>query len=95
MDGLVLRLFVTGGNPRHGRVVRGVRCLCEERFCGAYDLEIIDVALDPERAEQDRILATPTLVKAAPGPVQRVIGDFTSGEQVFAELGLADRPAKT
>ena len=94
MDGLVLKLFITGGNPGHGRVVQGLRGLCERHFCGEYYLEIIDVSLDPERAEREHILATPTLVKAAPGPVQRVIGDFTSGERVLVQLGLSEPAAE-
>jgi hypothetical protein len=42
---------------------------------------------NPERAENDRVFATPTLCKVAPSPCQRVIGDFC-GKRLLGELGL-------
>jgi circadian clock protein KaiB len=44
----------------------------------------------PELAEEERILATPTLVKQLPPPLRRVIGDLTNKEKVL--FGLAVKP---
>lgn len=42
------------------------------------ELEIVDVSMDPERAEVDRIIATPTLSKLQPEPMRRVMGDMSN-----------------
>jgi len=48
--------------------------------------EIPDVLEHPQRAEDDRILATPTLIKQLPPPLRRVIGDLSDKAKVL--LGL-------
>ena len=57
---------------------------------GRYELEIVDVLEHPQRAEDERILATPTLIKQLPPPLRRVIGDLSDKEKVL--LGLEVRP---
>lgn len=44
----------------------------------------------PQKAEDDRILATPTLIKQLPPPLRRIIGDLSDKEKVL--LGLEVRP---
>jgi circadian clock protein KaiB len=41
-------------------------------------------------AEDDRILATPTLIKQLPPPLRRVIGDLSNRDKVL--LGLDVQP---
>lgn len=55
---------------------------------GRYDLSIVDVLEDPETAEEERILVTPTLVKEGPLPVQRIIGDLSDLDAVLMGLDL-------
>ncbi len=45
---------------------------------------------NPEMAENERILATPTLIKSLPLPLRRVIGDLSDKEKVL--LGLEVHP---
>lgn len=45
----------------------------------------------PEIAEQDRILATPTLIKQLPPPLRRVIGDLSDKEKVLLGLEVRQR----
>jgi circadian clock protein KaiB len=44
-------------------------------------------------AEDDRILATPTLIKRLPPPLRRVIGDLSDKQKVL--FGLEVRPDAT
>jgi circadian clock protein KaiB len=67
-----------------------LRRICEQDLGGQYQLEIIDVLEHPQRAEDDKILATPTLIKQLPPPLRRVIGDLSDKEKVL--LGLEVRP---
>jgi circadian clock protein KaiB len=57
---------------------------------GRYELEIVDVLEHPQRAEDEKILATPTLIKQLPLPLRRVIGDLSDKEKVL--MGLEVRP---
>jgi circadian clock protein KaiB len=86
----LLKLYVTGTSPRTERAIGNLRHICETELGGDYALEIIDVLENPEAAEQDRILATPTLIKTLPLPLRRVIGDLSDTEKVL--LGLEVQP---
>ncbi len=88
----VLRLYVTGMTPRSTRAISAVRSLCEELLQGRYDLEIIDVYQQPAAIRDDQIVATPTLIKAGPEPLRRLIGDMTNRVRLLSGLGL---PAET
>lgn len=91
----LLRLYVTGNTPRSLRAVINARALCEERLAGRYELEVVDIHREPERAREARIVVAPTLVRELPWPPQRIIGDLLSDREglIFA-LGLpAERPA--
>ena len=84
----LLRLFVTGASTRTATAISNLRRICDEELSGSYDLEIIDVQEQPELAEDERILATPTLIKSLPLPLRRVIGDLSDKEKVLLGLEL-------
>ena len=82
-------LFVTGHNARSLAAATNLRRVCDERFgAGAYDLEIVDVLDQPERADASRVIATPTAVRVAPLPRRRVIGDLSALDQLALALEL-------
>jgi circadian clock protein KaiB len=85
-----LKLYITGRSPRAELAIANLRRLCTEELAGCYEIEIIDVLEHPELAEDDRILATPTLIKQLPPPLRRVIGDLSNRDKVL--LGLDVRP---
>ena len=89
-DKYLLKLYVTGRTPRAERAIANLRRICETDLHGRYDLEVIDVLEHPQLAEDERILATPTLIKQLPPPLRRVIGDLSDKEKVL--LGLDLRP---
>ena len=84
----VLRLYVTGSSPRAQVAIANLRRICEQELSGQYELQIIDVLEQPQVAEDDRILATPTLIKQLPPPLRRVIGDLSDKEKVLLGLEL-------
>jgi circadian clock protein KaiB len=86
----ILKLFITGSSPRAEVAIANLRRICDEELAGEYVLEIIDVLEQPELAETDRVLATPTLIKQLPPPLRRVIGDLSDKDKVL--LGLELRP---
>jgi circadian clock protein KaiB len=83
---------VAGKTMRAEQAIANLRKICREDLDGRYELEIIDVVEFPEKAEADRILATPTLIKQLPPPLRRVIGDLSDKEKVL--LGLEVLPTQ-
>lgn len=84
----VLRLFITGMTPRSVRAIANVKKLCEERLQGRYDLEVVDLYQQPQLAQGEQIIATPTLIRKLPLPPRRIIGDMSNTERVLAGLDL-------
>jgi circadian clock protein KaiB len=86
----ILKLYVTGKTPRAETAIGNLRRICDEELKGEYELIIIDVLENPEAAEDDKILATPTLIKQLPPPLRRIIGDLSNKDKVL--LGLHVQP---
>ena len=51
-------------------------------------LEIVDISLHPERAQRAQIVAAPSLVRVAPLPEQRVIGDMSHTETLLQRFAF-------
>ena len=86
----VLRLYVAGQSPRSLRALANIRSICSERLPGQYDLEVIDLYQQPELAQDEQIVALPTLVRRSPRPYRMLIGDLSRTQDVLRELDLAD-----
>lgn len=91
----MFELYVAGDGIRSRTAVETLSSMCEERLAGRYELEVIDVLVDPERAERAKILATPTLLRSRPGPAVRIIGDLSLTRTVLAKLGVPVDPPST
>lgn len=87
----VLKLFVSGATPRSVRAIANLGRILERHLAGGYDLEVIDLYLHPEAAREHQVVAAPTLVKLAPDPVRRIIGDLSDVERVLSGLGVEPR----
>jgi circadian clock protein KaiB len=88
----LLRLYVSGTSGQAAKAVERLQRICAEELQGRYRVEVIDVLRDPDRAERDRILATPTIVKAAPAPERRVVGDLSDTRTLLSGLDLLPSP---
>lgn len=88
METHMLRLFITGKTARSQAAIQNLSEVCETYLAGRYELEIIDLLEDPEIAEIEKILQTPTLIKIYPAPTRRIIGDLSNREQLLAGLDL-------
>jgi len=89
-----LKLYITGQTPRSRRAIENLRCICEEELHGQYDMTVIDVLDRPQLAEDEKILATPTVVKELPAPMRRIIGDLSDAESVLLGLDLQPRDSQ-
>jgi circadian clock protein KaiB len=89
----VLKLYVSGMTPRSRRAIENLQKLCEEHLPDGYDLDIIDIYQQPGLAKGAQIVAVPTLVRALPLPLRRVIGDLSDPGRILLVLGVAPAPS--
>ena len=88
MSDYLLRLYITGHTPRSVQAVRNLERICKEELEGRYELIVIDVLERPQLAEDEKILATPTLIKELPEPLRRIIGDMSDTGRVLLGLDM-------
>jgi circadian clock protein KaiB len=84
----LLRLFVTGATPLSRRAILNINAICNERLKGKYDLEVIDIHQHPALAQDEEVMAAPTLIKDMPLPLRRIVGDLSDHDSLLAELDL-------
>ncbi len=89
MNKFKLRLYVTGKTPKSERAIANLKEICERDLKDLYELQIIDVLESPQLAENEKILATPTVIKELPPPLKRIIGDLSNSEKVLLGLDLS------
>jgi circadian clock protein KaiB len=89
-DKWLLRLYVAGQTPKAITAYANLKKICEEYMDGSYQIEVIDLLVNPTLAKDDQILALPTLVRKLPAPVKKIIGDLSNTERVL--VGLDIRP---
>ena len=83
-----LRLFIAGMTSRSHIAIANLNRICDARLAGRLDLEIIDIYQQPHLAATNQVVAAPTLVKLAPDPVRRIIGDLSDEARVLRGLDL-------
>ena len=84
----VLRLYVTGSTPQSSRAITNLKTICETHLKDRYDLTVVDLYEDMERAADDQIDVTPTLIRQWPLPVRRLVGGLSQTQHVLEALNL-------
>jgi circadian clock protein KaiB len=79
-----------GTDPEIPCALANLKAICEEHLQGRYEIEVIDLLVNPQLARGDQIVAIPTLVRKLPPPLRKIIGDLSNTERVL--VGLDVRP---
>lgn len=85
----ILKLYITGETTNSVRAINNLKKILSGELKGIYELKIIDVLKNPQLAEDEKILATPTLSRVLPAPIKRIIGDLSEKDKVLLGLDLA------
>lgn len=86
---MVLKLYIAGMTIAASRALENLKNICEELYNETtYVIEVIDILKKPQLAEDEKILATPTVIKELPTPIRRLVGDLSNKEQVLVGLDL-------
>jgi circadian clock protein KaiB len=83
-----LRLYIAGMTPRSQQALRNVTQICEQHLAGRYTLQVIDIYQNPVLAAGEQIIAAPTLIRALPLPLRKLIGSMANEEKVLIGLDL-------
>lgn len=88
MGKFILKLYIIGRTSKSEAAIANLKQMCDEGLQGEYEIKIIDLLEDPQLAENDKIVACPTLIKDLPLPIRRVIGDLSDKEKILLGLDL-------
>ena len=84
----ILRLYVTGRTGHSLTAIKNLERICKQDLGDRFQLEVVDVLEHPQLAEDEKILATPTLIRKLPPPLRKIIGDLSDREKVLLGLDL-------
>lgn len=82
------RLYVAGDAPNSAQAVANLTALCRRHLLDRHEIDVVDVFREPQRALEDGIFMTPTLVKLSPSPALRIVGTLSDAQTVLQALGL-------
>jgi circadian clock protein KaiB len=87
-----LRLYTAGQTPKSMAAIRNLKRICEEHLPGRYNIEVIDLMVNPRLAKDDQIVAIPTLVRKLPDPLRKIVGDLSDEHRTLVGLQLRRHP---
>lgn len=82
------RLYIAGDTQNSTQALANLTAICAAHLQDRHEIEIVNIFQHPQRALDDGILMTPTLVRLAPGPMLKVIGTLSHTLPVLQALGL-------
>lgn len=86
-----LILYVAGQSPKSLTAYANLKRICESHLEGRYSIEVVDLTVHPELAQQFQIVALPTLIRKLPKPMRKIIGDLSNEEKALCGIDLRPR----
>lgn len=85
---LVIRLYVAGRAPTSVRALNNLQTIVDANEGVAWQIEVVDVLVEPLRALADGVLVTPTLIRVFPQPEVWIVGDLSRQVDVCGVLDV-------
>ncbi len=82
------RLYTADGTQNSAQALANLNALCQSHLLGRYEIEVVDVFREPERARAEGIRMTPTLIKVSPAPTCKIVGSLSQTKAVLVALGM-------
>jgi circadian clock protein KaiB len=83
-----LILFISGMSVKSVHALENLKRITEGFSRDRFELEIIDVSKNMEKAVTHQIVALPTLIKYNPSPRRTIVGDLSDKEKVLKILDI-------
>jgi circadian clock protein KaiB len=90
----ILKLYVIGSSDASKFAIKNLEKIIAQESESVFELEVIDVREYPQLAENDKILAVPTLIRKLPEPIRKIIGDLSDLEKVLVGLNMIPQNKK-
>jgi len=87
---IILKLYVSGQTLNSIKAIHNLKKILSGELKDMYELEVINVLENPQLAEDEKIMATPTLSRSLPLPIKRIIGDLSDKEKVLIGLDIVE-----
>jgi circadian clock protein KaiB len=87
----ILKLYVIDSNAASEMALRNLKEIIDQESESVFELNVIDVRKNPQLAEDDKILAIPTLIRKLPEPVRKIIGDLSDKDKVLLGLDIVSQ----
>jgi circadian clock protein KaiB len=82
-------LYVAGDGPNSVAARAHLKAALDAFPGHAVEVEIVDVVGEPDRGLRDGVLVTPMLIRYAPPPEKRILGNLRDRAMLLALLELA------
>lgn len=82
------RLYIAGEAVNSRQALAKLHAVCRNHLAGRHSIEVVDVFREPERALAEGIFMTPTLLRLAPAPVRRIVGNLSDTATLLQALDL-------
>lgn len=82
------RLYIADNLLNSSQARQNLTALCRKNFEGRYEIEVVDIFQSPERARDDGVGLTPTLILLLPLPERRVVGTLGDAQETLQALDL-------
>lgn len=92
---MLLKIYIIGNSARSAQTTERLKSILESHYKDCYRLEIIDLLTEPHRAEEDKILATPTVIKEFPAPTIKLVGEISDEKRILDALNFEPRGAES
>lgn len=81
-------LYVAGESELAVRALANFDRIIRARLPDRCSLQTVDVLKEPRLARENRVVATPLLVRLEPLPIVKILGDLSHEEKIIAQMGL-------
>ncbi len=83
----IFKLFLAGLGPEDQTKIVNLKKILKSTFEDDFNLEVVNVLENPELAESQEIVATPTMIRETPVPVQKsMINLRKSDDEISSEI---------
>lgn len=87
-----LILYIMDYTPLAVKAIENLHELCKKpEIEKLYEPEVVNLREHPNLAAQEKIIATPVLIKKQPDPVRRFVGDLSDHNRILIGLGLYEK----
>lgn len=84
----MFKVFLSGQTPTNWWLIENIKNILDDKIANNYSLKIIYIDEDPEAAERENIICTPTIIRSLPAPPRRFIGYLNDREIVKIVQGF-------